>query len=586
MNFAQRIDFNALMEPVALRLLGEPTQKHANEWRYGSRGSRVIDIVNGRWFDHEANKGGGVFDLIRCHGHDQPAAWLRSEGLIGFSKIVKTYDYRDEIGELLFQVVRFEPKDFRQRRPGGCGWIWKLGDARRVLYLLPELVKAVAAGQTIYIPEGEKDVDNLRAIGLAATTNPGGIKKWRAEYSEYLRGADIVVLPDNHAEGREHGDQVVASLHGIAKRIRILDIGKHWGGCPDKGDISDWIAAGVTAEKLKAMADALPDVAAPADNHSSEQKSAEDCAAVQKGQPLSIADFLVKELPERKNIIDPWLPEKGLGMIYSPRGVGKTLFGLGSGYAISAAETFLGFEVEAPQKVLYVDGEMPARVMQERLAAIVRGFGKQPPSENHFRLLCADLFEFGLPDLATPAGQAWLDARIGDTNVIFLDNISTLVRSGKENEAESWRPLQGWLLRQRRLGRTVIFLHHAGKGGTQRGTSNREDVLDTVISLRHPNDYSPEQGARFEVHYEKNRNFYGEPARPFEARYEVRNNAAVWTRTEIMDAERARVVAALQDGMSIREAADALGIHRSKVERLRRKAMEAGEFAPTSEAAE
>ena len=151
--------------------------------------------------------------------------------------------------------------------------------------------------------------------------------------------------------------------------------------------------------------------------------------------------------------------------------------------------------------------------MQERLAAIVRGFGKQPPSENHFRLLCADLFEFGLPDLATPAGQAWLDARIGDTNVIFLDNISTLVRSGKENEAESWRPLQGWLLRQRRLGRTVIFLHHAGKGGTQRGTSNREDVLDTVISLRHPNDYSPEQGARFEVHYEKNRNFYGEAVR-------------------------------------------------------------------------
>jgi hypothetical protein len=233
---------------------------------------------------------------------------------------------------------------------------------------------------------------------------------------------------------------------------------------------------------------------ATADNHSSEQKSAEDCAAAQKGQPLSIADFLAKELPERKNIIDPWLPEKGLGMIYSPRGVGKTLFGLGSGYAISAAETFLGFEVEAPQKVLYVDGEMPARVMQERLAAIVRGFGKQPPSENHFRLLCADLFEFGLPDLATPAGQAWFDARIGDTNVIFLDNISTLVRSGKENEAESWRPLQGWLLRQRRLGRSVMFLHHAGKGGAQRGTSNREDVLDTVIGLRPPYDYSPHQG--------------------------------------------------------------------------------------------
>jgi len=68
MNFAQRIDFNALMEPVALRLLGEPTQKHANEWRYGSRGSRVIDIVNGRWFDHEANKGGDPVPRARPAG--------------------------------------------------------------------------------------------------------------------------------------------------------------------------------------------------------------------------------------------------------------------------------------------------------------------------------------------------------------------------------------------------------------------------------------------------------------------------------------------------------------------------------------
>src|SRR5262245_4836526 len=276
MNFAQKIDFNALMEPVALRLLGEPAQKLGNGWRYGSRGSLGIDLKKGSWFDHEANVGGGVFDLIRRQGYDQPAAWLRSEGLLGspFSrtdpKIVKTYDYRDEVGELLFQVVRFEPKDFKQRRPDGrSGWIWKLGDTRRVPYLLPELVKAVAAGETIYIPEGEKDVDSLRAIGRAATTNPGGIKKWRAEYSQYLRGADIVVLPDNHAEGREHGEQVVASLHGIAKRIRILDIGKHWDGCPDKGDISDWLHAGRSVEKLKAIIDALPDVATTVDNQHS-----------------------------------------------------------------------------------------------------------------------------------------------------------------------------------------------------------------------------------------------------------------------------------------------------------------------------
>jgi hypothetical protein len=269
MNFAQQIDFDLLMEPVALRLLGEPNQKHGNEWRYGSRGSLAIDIKKGTWFDHEANKGGGVFDLIRRQGHEQPAVWLRREGLMASRphvvagtepQIVRTYDYRDESGELLFQVLRYEPKGFRQRRPDGHGGhIWDLRDTRRVLYLLPELVKAVAAGETIYIPEGEKDVENLRAIGLAATTNPGGIKKWRNEYSEHLRGADVVVLPDNHAEGREHAGQVLASLRGIARDIRVLDIGRHWPNCPDKGDISDWLAAGGSVEKLNEMADALPE---------------------------------------------------------------------------------------------------------------------------------------------------------------------------------------------------------------------------------------------------------------------------------------------------------------------------------------
>src|SRR6516165_10140645 len=201
MNFAQRIDFNSLMKPVALRLLGEPAQKLSNEWRYGGRGSLAIDLKKGSWFDHEANVGGGVFDLIRRQGYDQPAAWLRSEGLLGSPqvvshtdpKIVKTYDYRDEAGELLFQVVRFEPKDFRQRRPdGNGGWIWKLGDTRRVPYLLPELLEAVASERLIFIAEGEKAVDALIKLGVIASCSPHGAGKWRQEYASHFKGADIV----------------------------------------------------------------------------------------------------------------------------------------------------------------------------------------------------------------------------------------------------------------------------------------------------------------------------------------------------------------------------------------------------------
>jgi hypothetical protein len=306
-------------------------------------------------------------------------------------------------------------------------------------------------------------------------------------------------------------------------------------------------------------------------------------------RPLTAAEFLQLELPPRQKILAPWVPEKGLVMVYSPRGMGKTLFGMSSAYVIGIGGSFLGFSaLSKPRKILYVDGEMPAPTLQERLAAIVGGFVQQPPGDDFFRILISDLSSVGLPDLASPEGQSWLDAQVGDAEVIILDNISTLVRSGKENEAEAWLPVQSWMLGHRRAGKAIIFLHHAGKGGAQRGTSRREDVLDTVISLRRPADYLPEQGARFEVHFEKTRGFHGEEARPFEAKYEVRDGVAVWTRTEIVDAERARVVAALKDGMSIRDVAEAVGMHRSKVERLRKKAMETGELssAPTCAAAE
>jgi putative DNA primase/helicase len=293
--------------------------------------------------------------------------------------------------------------------------------------------------------------------------------------------------------------------------------------------------------------------------------------------PLTAAELLKLELAPRRRIVSPWFPEKGLVMIYSPRGIGKTLLGLTTAYGIAAGADFLGFKIETPRKTLYIDGEMPAQTMQERLAAIDRGFAKRPQTDSHLRILLSDLVEKGLPDLGTAEGQAWFDARVAEAEVIICDNLSTLVRSGKENEAEGWLPVQSWALRHRRAGRQIIFLHHAGKGGGQRGTSRKEDVLDTVINLRRPSDYLPSQGARFELHYEKCRSFYGEEAQSFEARYEVRDGVGVWTRTEIVDAEVARVTAALKDGKSIRQAAAELGMDKSKVARLKRKAVKGGE---------
>ena len=138
-------------------------------------------------------------------------------------KIAATYDYQDADGQLLFQAVRYEPKGFSQRRPAGRGrWTWDLKGVKRVLYRLPEVLEAVGSGGTVFLCEGEKDADRLRAVGLVATTNPMGAEKWRGSYSEVLREANVVILADNDAAGRRHAAEVAASLRGVASSVKVL----------------------------------------------------------------------------------------------------------------------------------------------------------------------------------------------------------------------------------------------------------------------------------------------------------------------------------------------------------------------------
>jgi hypothetical protein len=185
------------------------------------------------------------------------------------------YDYVDENGELLFQVCRKRKsdggKDFPQRRPNGHGgWIWGTKGVRKVPFRLPELIEALASEHVILIVEGEKDVLNLAKIGIVATCNPGGASepdkksKWRQEYSETLRGADIVILPDHDAPGYAHADAVAYMSSGIAKRVRMLKLADHWPECPKGGDVSDWLAAGHSREELDALIEQTPDFVADA----------------------------------------------------------------------------------------------------------------------------------------------------------------------------------------------------------------------------------------------------------------------------------------------------------------------------------
>ncbi len=171
-------------------------------------------------------------------------------------QIVAAYTYTDEHGVALYEVVRLQPKQFLQRVPDPTapgGYRWKLGDVRRVLYRLPRVLAAVQAGEPIYVVEGEKDVEALEAAGVTATSNPGGASKspahskWRAEYTETLRGAAaVIIIADKDAAGEAHALAVYRALRGAVHSVEIRHalVGK---------DAADHLAAGCALDMFLAV---------------------------------------------------------------------------------------------------------------------------------------------------------------------------------------------------------------------------------------------------------------------------------------------------------------------------------------------
>ena len=290
-------DFTELMGAVARKLLGDPNGRLSSQYelRFGRHGSLAVDLRKGAFYDHESSAGGGVLDLIERETKLRGAArmeWLTDrfpEALTArpakpggispkepLGEVVAWYDYVDEGGDLLFQVVRYQPKTFRQRRRDDRGnWSWTVRGVRQVPYRLPELLEAIATAATVLVVEGEKDVDNLIAIGARATTNAGGCGRWSMELNEFFRGADVIVVNDHDPQarnsktgdlrfhlngkpvhpGQDHARDVCRHLAGVARQVRYLDLKLAWPACPDKGDMSDWIEAGGTIEKLNELID-------------------------------------------------------------------------------------------------------------------------------------------------------------------------------------------------------------------------------------------------------------------------------------------------------------------------------------------
>jgi hypothetical protein len=223
MNLAEKIDYSLIpVIDVARGLFGHESRERSTEAEkhFPNKGGLFVNVKKNRWYSHGNGTGGDAISLIRfvlaCEAKGA-FDWLRSNGYESYlgerpppKKVVKEYDYEDEHGARLYQVVRYDPKDFRQRRSdGNGGWIWR-GPERPVPYKLPELIKSGDA--PVLIPGGEKDVDNLHALGFTATCNHGGEGKWWAELTPYLKDRRVFILCDNDKQGEKHHEIVGAAL--------------------------------------------------------------------------------------------------------------------------------------------------------------------------------------------------------------------------------------------------------------------------------------------------------------------------------------------------------------------------------------
>jgi hypothetical protein len=285
---------------------------------------------------------------------------------------------------------------------------------------------------------------------------------------------------------------------------------------------------------------------------------------------VSSPDLLTLTVPPKVHLLD-WLTERAIVMVYGPRGVGKTYWLLELALCLTMPRPFLKWEVHQQVSVLFVDGEMALDSLQTRLRQLA---GNHPPpwlsflpSELVYARSGRDL------TLTAAADRDAIDAMLEEHHitVLILDNISCLFPGISEDKKQDWEPINAWLIRLRHRGITTIVGHHAGKNGKQRGTSGREDNIDTVIALTLPPGHQAEDGCHVHLRFEKSRGVKGETIQALDVRLEDTPHGHVWTSAPLDARRKERITAMLEDGMPPKLIADELGISPSYVYRCKRE---------------
>jgi hypothetical protein len=399
---------------------------------------------SGNWICY-ANCGKGTVKDFARRLNVEPPPNGRSKDSSGSRHIIATYDYVDEDGKLLFQAVRYEPKDFRQRRPDGKGgYINNLQGVRLVPFNLPEVLKS----DTIFITEGEKDCKQLAALGLTASTNPMGAGKWREEYNPYFKDKNIILLPDNDKPGKDHAEQIAASLQGTAASIKIIELP----GLPEHGDISDWIQQGHTKEELQTLITTTPEY-----------------------NPLSFLKTgleLQQMTLEVSWLTDKLIPKNSTTLLPGAGGVGKTYLAMQLGEAISRGEEIFGLTTKKTP-VFYIDFENPLIVEIDRSRKLnICDMRFWHPTSN-------------IPPPKIDADNWELIKLLPKDSVLIVDTLRAC-QSGDENSSKDMAFIMNRFKELRDMsGYTIILLHHTIKSdkGTYKGSTAILDLADHVLSL-------------------------------------------------------------------------------------------------------
>lgn len=372
------------------------------------------------------------------------------------------YVYHDEEGAPLFRVTRFDmgggKKYFRQNKYlGDEKWAHDLGDARRVLYQLPGVRDAAKHGRRVLYVEGEKDVHTLEAMGFVATTHAGGANGWKSDYAASLEGAEVVILPDNDGPGRAMAAAIVKDIHGA----RVYEIP----GLPEKGDVSDWVAAGGNREKLQKLLG--PEIA-------DMEPVTWEAFQAEKDQPT----YYCGEI----------LAEETVNIMVADAGVGKTTLVVQMCLAIASGWPFLGFMKTTPTPVLLLEAE-GARGLYRARAEKCRQALRIPADDLRGKWFTQSRW---ISDFNAGGIMVESQIRRSGAKIVVLDTLGYFLGEGDENSAKDWKQKIMFPLRRLRAlyGCSFILLHHEAKPSELRtghhrgrGTSAMFGDCDTWMSL-------------------------------------------------------------------------------------------------------